>query len=83
ADGGPDPTGALHRLATAPDHPTTAPDHPATAPHRPAGDHIVLINPNTSAATTAMMTTIARRALGGGGRSVRGVTADRGPGMLT
>ncbi|MFE6714123.1 aspartate/glutamate racemase family protein [Streptomyces sp. NPDC057695] len=72
-----------HHPTTAPHRPTTAPDHPATAPHDPAGGHIVLINPNTSAATTAMMTAIARRALGGGGRSVRGVTAERGPGMLT
>ncbi|MFF8506512.1 aspartate/glutamate racemase family protein [Streptomyces sp. NPDC015492] len=74
---------------TAPPH-RTPPDRPAadggaepgSAPRGPAGGHIVLINPNTSVATTAMMTAIARRALGCG-RSVRGVTADRGPGMLT
>ncbi|MFD3530306.1 aspartate/glutamate racemase family protein [Streptomyces sp. NPDC058664] len=52
---------------------------------------MVLINPNTSTATTAMMTAIARRTLGlalpdGGGDgvpSVRGVTVRRGPRMLT
>ncbi|MFI6421773.1 aspartate/glutamate racemase family protein [Streptomyces sp. NPDC050842] len=45
----------------------------------------MLINPNTSTATTAMMTAIARRTLGArpGGRAVRGVTVTRGPGMLT
>ncbi|MFE2013865.1 aspartate/glutamate racemase family protein [Streptomyces sp. NPDC059491] len=42
----------------------------------------MLINPNTSTATTAMMTAIARRALGPA-LPVRGVTAARGPGMLT
>ncbi|MFF9012441.1 aspartate/glutamate racemase family protein [Streptomyces sp. NPDC014870] len=40
----------------------------------------MLINPNTSADTTAMMTAIARRTLG---PSVRGVTVARGPRMLT
>ncbi|MEU4270789.1 aspartate/glutamate racemase family protein [Streptomyces sp. NPDC026092] len=40
----------------------------------------MLINPNTSADTTAMMTAIARRTLGS---SVRGVTVARGPRMLT
>ncbi|MFF0557716.1 aspartate/glutamate racemase family protein [Streptomyces sp. NPDC020472] len=43
---------------------------------------MVLVNPNTSAATTAMMTAIARRALGPA-RPVRGVTVARGPRMLT
>ncbi|MER5206570.1 aspartate/glutamate racemase family protein [Streptomyces sp. NPDC002825] len=43
---------------------------------------VVLINPNTSAATTAMMTAIARRTLGPA-LPVRGVTVARGPGMLT
>lgn len=43
---------------------------------------VVLINPNTSATTTAMMTAIARRALGPA-RPVRGVTVARGPRMLT
>ena len=45
----------------------------------------MLINPNTSTATTAMMTAIARRTLGAtaGALSVRGVTVSRGPGMLT
>ncbi|MFC7929835.1 aspartate/glutamate racemase family protein [Streptomyces cinereoruber] len=40
------------------------------------------MNPNTSAATTAMMTAIARRALGPA-HPVRGVTVARGPRMLT
>lgn len=43
---------------------------------------MVLLNPNTSAATTRMMTALARRALGDA-FPVRGVTASRGPGMLT
>ncbi|GAA3934417.1 aspartate/glutamate racemase family protein [Streptomyces gulbargensis] len=43
---------------------------------------MVLINPNTSTATTAMMTSLARRALGPA-RPVRGVTVRRGPAMLT
>ncbi|WP_329284469.1 aspartate/glutamate racemase family protein [Streptomyces sp. NBC_00691] len=43
---------------------------------------MVLINPNTSTATTAMMTALARRALGGA-IPVRGVTVTRGPRMLT
>ncbi|MFD9245812.1 aspartate/glutamate racemase family protein [Streptomyces sp. NPDC059556] len=43
---------------------------------------MVLINPNTSTATTAMMTALARRALGGA-FPVRGVTVTRGPRMLT
>ncbi|MGW6389016.1 aspartate/glutamate racemase family protein [Streptomyces sp. NPDC055103] len=45
----------------------------------------MLINPNTSTATTAMMTAIARRTLGAtsGALSVRGVTVPRGSGMLT
>ncbi|MFE5716167.1 aspartate/glutamate racemase family protein [Streptomyces sp. NPDC056501] len=48
----------------------------------------MLINPNTSAATTAMMTAIARRTLREPGATarattVRGVTVARGPGMLT
>ncbi|MFD3332151.1 aspartate/glutamate racemase family protein [Streptomyces sp. NPDC058700] len=43
---------------------------------------MVLVNPNTSTATTAMMTAIARRTLGGV-LPVRGVTVARGPGMLT
>ncbi|MFV6031513.1 aspartate/glutamate racemase family protein [Streptomyces sp. NPDC056264] len=43
---------------------------------------MVLINPNTSTATTAMMTALARRALGGA-LPVRGVTVTRGPRMLT
>ncbi|MFI2739775.1 aspartate/glutamate racemase family protein [Streptomyces sp. NPDC018711] len=43
---------------------------------------VVLINPNTSTATTAMMTAIARRALGPA-LPVRGVTAAHGPLMLT
>ncbi|WP_369147362.1 aspartate/glutamate racemase family protein [Streptomyces sp. R44] len=42
----------------------------------------MLINPNTSAATTAMMTAIARRTLGPA-LPVRGVTVARGPHMLT
>ncbi|MEU7517274.1 hypothetical protein AB0B13_35475, partial [Streptomyces sp. NPDC042898] len=44
----------------------------------------MLINPNTSTATTAMMTAIARRTLRElGAPTVRGVTVSRGPGMLT
>ncbi|MCX5394067.1 aspartate/glutamate racemase family protein [Streptomyces sp. NBC_00094] len=55
----------------------------------------MLINPNTSAETTAMMTAIARRTLGApgagprasgapaGALSVRGVTVTRGPRILT
>lgn len=43
---------------------------------------MVLINPNTSTATTAMMTALARRALGDA-LPVRGVTVARGPRMLT
>ncbi|MEU3430303.1 aspartate/glutamate racemase family protein [Streptomyces gardneri] len=42
----------------------------------------MLINPNTSTATTAMMTAIARRTLGQA-LPVRGVTVARGPLMLT
>ncbi|MCZ0981943.1 aspartate/glutamate racemase family protein [Streptomyces diastatochromogenes] len=42
----------------------------------------MLINPNTSTATTAMMTAIARRTLGPA-LPVRGVTVTRGPRMLT
>ncbi|WMX44305.1 aspartate/glutamate racemase family protein [Streptomyces roseicoloratus] len=52
----------------------------ATAPGRPA---VVLVNPNTSAATTRTMTAIARRALAGTGLRVRGVTVSEGPPMLT
>ncbi|MET8505245.1 aspartate/glutamate racemase family protein [Streptomyces sp. NPDC004787] len=44
---------------------------------------VVLVNPNTSAATTRMMTGIARRALAGTGLRVRGVTVADGPPMLT
>ncbi|WP_041131949.1 aspartate/glutamate racemase family protein [Streptomyces vietnamensis] len=43
---------------------------------------MVLVNPNTSTATTAMMTAIARRTLGPA-LPVRGVTVARGPRMLT
>ncbi|CAM5317790.1 aspartate/glutamate racemase family protein [Streptomyces tanashiensis] len=43
---------------------------------------MVLINPNSSTATTAMMTAIARRTLGPA-LPVRGVTVARGPRMLT
>ncbi|MCT4352149.1 aspartate/glutamate racemase family protein [Streptomyces sp. Je 1-79] len=42
----------------------------------------MLVNPNTSSATTTMMTGIARRTLGPSAR-VRGVTVARGPRMLT
>ncbi|MFF5923987.1 aspartate/glutamate racemase family protein [Streptomyces flavochromogenes] len=63
-----------HRAAPGVDAPTSA--------LRPTNGQVVLINPNTSAATTAMMTAIARRALGGD-HPVRGVTVDRGPDMLT
>ncbi|MER7956259.1 aspartate/glutamate racemase family protein [Streptomyces sp. NPDC096030] len=41
---------------------------------------VVLVNPNSSTYTTAMMTAIARRTLG---PRVRGVTVERGPRMLT
>ncbi|MFJ9811729.1 aspartate/glutamate racemase family protein [Streptomyces sp. NPDC101158] len=44
---------------------------------------MVLVNPNTSAGTTRMMTALARRALTGTGLRVRGVTAADGPPMLT
>ncbi|WOX21237.1 aspartate/glutamate racemase family protein [Streptomyces solicathayae] len=50
---------------------------------RPVVRSVVLINPNTSKATTAMMTAIASRALGPAGVPVRGVTVARGPRMLT
>ncbi|MEV7277251.1 aspartate/glutamate racemase family protein [Streptomyces sp. NPDC093111] len=43
----------------------------------------MLVNPNTSTATTRMMTTLARRALTGTGLRVRGATAAHGPAMLT
>ncbi|MGW0121991.1 aspartate/glutamate racemase family protein [Streptomyces sp. NPDC003327] len=43
---------------------------------------MVLVNPNTSAATTTAMTALARRALGPA-VPVRGVTVDRGPAVLT
>ncbi|MFJ8667089.1 aspartate/glutamate racemase family protein [Streptomyces sp. NPDC093600] len=43
---------------------------------------VVLVNPNTSRSTTAMMTAIARRTLGPSVR-LRGVTVARGPRMLT
>ncbi|MGA5215336.1 aspartate/glutamate racemase family protein [Streptomyces cinereoruber] len=49
---------------------------------RTAAGTVVLINPNTSATTTAIMTAIARRALGTA-HPVRGVTVARGPRMLT
>ncbi|MEU6982586.1 aspartate/glutamate racemase family protein [Streptomyces sp. NPDC046324] len=52
----------------------------AASARRGAAPAVVLINPNTSTATTAMMTAIARRTLG---PSVRGVTVARGPRMLT
>ncbi|MFK0227392.1 aspartate/glutamate racemase family protein [Streptomyces sp. NPDC090303] len=57
---------------------------PRSAAHadRTAPGAVVLINPNTSAATTATMTALARRALGPA-LPVRGVTAARGPRMLT
>jgi Asp/Glu/hydantoin racemase len=42
----------------------------------------VLVNPNTSATTTAMMTAIARHTLGPT-VTVQGVTVERGPRMLT
>ncbi|MET9953344.1 aspartate/glutamate racemase family protein [Streptomyces sp. NPDC006339] len=44
---------------------------------------MVLINPNTSTATTRLMTAIARRSLSAAGLPVRGVTAPAGPSMLT
>lgn len=44
---------------------------------------MVLVNPNTSTATTRMMTSLARRALAGTVLRVRGVTAAHGPAMLT
>ncbi|WP_329425618.1 aspartate/glutamate racemase family protein [Streptomyces sp. NBC_01268] len=44
---------------------------------------MVLVNPNTSTATTRMMASLARRALAGTGLPVRGVTAAHGPTMLT
>lgn len=44
---------------------------------------MVLINPNTAAATTRMMTAIARHALAASGLRVRGVTVAHGPAMLT
>ncbi|MFF5971164.1 aspartate/glutamate racemase family protein [Streptomyces sp. NPDC012769] len=44
---------------------------------------MVLINPNTSTATTRLMTAIARRSLSDAGLPVRGVTAPHGPPMLT
>ncbi|MFB7371881.1 aspartate/glutamate racemase family protein [Streptomyces sp. NPDC056222] len=53
---------------------------PAASADPDAAPTIVLINPNTSTDTTAMMTAIARRTLG---PSVRGVTVARGPRMLT
>ncbi|MER8046600.1 aspartate/glutamate racemase family protein [Streptomyces sp. NPDC094032] len=43
----------------------------------------MLVNPNTSTATTRMMVSLARRALAGTGLRVRGVTAADGPAMLT
>ncbi|MEU6945202.1 aspartate/glutamate racemase family protein [Streptomyces sp. NPDC046316] len=52
----------------------------AASPGRGAAPAVVLINPNTSTATTEMMTAIARRTLG---PDVRGVTVARGPRMLT
>ena len=53
-------------------------------PDRPqGGPTIVLVNPNTSAATTAMMTELARASLAGAlPATVRGITVDRGPAML-
>ncbi|MFB7514806.1 aspartate/glutamate racemase family protein [Streptomyces sp. NPDC056144] len=57
------------------------PPAPVPAHAAETGAAVVLVNPNTSTATTAMMTAIARRALTG--FSVRGVTVARGPGMLT
>ncbi|GAA3389335.1 aspartate/glutamate racemase family protein [Streptomyces roseoviridis] len=44
---------------------------------------MVLINPNSSTATTRMMTAIARSTLAGRNLHVRGVTAPHGPAMLT
>ncbi|MFG3349843.1 aspartate/glutamate racemase family protein [Streptomyces sp. NPDC048018] len=44
---------------------------------------MILINPNTSVATTRMMTALARGALTGTGLRVRGVTVPGGPPMLT
>ncbi|MEU7033020.1 aspartate/glutamate racemase family protein [Streptomyces sp. NPDC046237] len=52
----------------------------AASAGRGAAPAVVLINPNTSTATTGMMTAIARRTLG---PDVRGVTVARGPRMLT
>ncbi|MFF8606084.1 aspartate/glutamate racemase family protein [Streptomyces sp. NPDC015346] len=46
------------------------------------GRGVVLINPNTSVSTTAMMTAVARRTLGPA-VPVQGVTVERGPRMLT
>ncbi|MFG2333139.1 aspartate/glutamate racemase family protein [Streptomyces sp. NPDC048604] len=43
----------------------------------------MLINPNTSAATTATMVALARRELAPSGLPVRGVTVPRGPRTLT
>ncbi|MFF0749321.1 aspartate/glutamate racemase family protein [Streptomyces sp. NPDC004267] len=62
------------------------PSPPAPGPAHPAGPGapaVVLINPNTSAATTRMMTAIARRTLAASGLRVRGVTVAAGPAMLT
>lgn len=44
--------------------------------------YVLLINPNTSAATTAMMVAAARRMLPPG-IALRGITAARGPAMIT
>ncbi|WP_406863853.1 aspartate/glutamate racemase family protein [Streptomyces sp. HUAS MG47] len=48
-----------------------------------AGAGVVLINPNTSVATTAMMVALARRELAASGLPVHGVTVRRGPRTLT
>ncbi|MFJ3901716.1 aspartate/glutamate racemase family protein [Streptomyces sp. NPDC090025] len=54
----------------------------STGPGAAARPAVVLINPNTSAATTRMMTALARRALAGTGLRVRGATVADGPPML-
>ncbi|NLU68367.1 aspartate/glutamate racemase family protein [Streptomyces sp. HNM0574] len=52
-------------------------------PPRAAGRTVLLVNPNTNRDTTALMAGLARQRLAPAGLTVEGLTAERGPSMIT